>query len=362
MIKRWSLVLLLVTLLSLGAIPVLAAQGGGGVHFGPYTLSAEDSVTGDLVVFGPVRLKEHSEFQGDLVAFGTAIVDEAALVDGDLTVFGAAEINGRVEGDLFCAGAVDLRELAEVLGDVSAIGGISQAETATVSGEIVPVDESDFHWELPIGRGETGELSPQKPPWLTLLWHWTRALLTILALILFALLMATVWPPQLQQVGQALVEVPLLSFGVGALALLGAGVVIAILMLTICLSPIALLAAVVVGIGVALGWVALGAMLGERILHGLFKVTENTLVPATLLGTALITLLAVLVNLISDCLYAALIFPLFALAAGAVILTRGGTQAYTMPGVVAEHAAAWNQAPDLPVELQLPARGEEGEG
>lgn len=359
--KRWSLVLLLVALLSLGVMPVLAAQGGGGVHFGPYTLSAGDSVTGDLVVLGPVRLKERSEFQGDLVAFGAAIVDEAALVTGDLTVFGAAEINGRVEGDLFCAGSVDLRDMAEVTGDVSAVGGISQAETATVGGEIVPVGEGDFHWELPIVGAVTSEASSRKPPWLTMLWHWTRALLTVLALILFALLVATVWPPQLQQVGQALVEVPLLSFGLGALALLGAGVVIVILMLTFCLSPIALLATVVVGIGIALGWVSLGAMLGERILHDLFKITENTLVPATLLGTALITLLAVLVNLISDCLYAALIFPLFALAAGAVILTRGGTRKYEIPGVVAEHSAAWDQAPDLPVELQLPEQGVEDE-
>ncbi|MEA3309511.1 MAG: polymer-forming cytoskeletal protein [Chloroflexota bacterium] len=361
MIKRWSLALLLVTFLSLGAIPVLAAQGGGGVHFGPYTLSEGDSVTGNLVVFGPVRLEENSVLQGDLVAFGEITVDEAALVTGNLVAFGAAEVNGRIEGDLFCAGAVVLEDEAEVAGDVSAIGGISRSEDATIGGEIVPVDENNFNWELPIMGLATVEESSSRPRWLTLLWHWIRALLTVFVLVLFALLLAAVWPTQLQQVGQALVEVPLLSFGLGALILLGAGVVVAVLMLTICLSPIALLGAVVVGIGIALGWVALGAVLGERILQGLFKVTENTPVLATLLGTASLTLLAVLVNLISDCLYVTLIFPIFALAAGAVFLTRGGTRRYVIPEVVGGSSSSWHQSPELPAELQMPVPGENDE-
>ena len=110
-----------------------------------------------------------------------------------------------------------------------------------------------------------------------------------------------------------------------------------------------------------MGWVALGAVLGERVLHGLFKTTENTPVLATLLGTASLTLLAVLVNLISDCLYAVLIFPIFALAAGAVFLTRGGTRRYVIPEVVAGHSSTWNQAPELPAELQMPEPREDEE-
>ena len=359
MIKRWSLVAFLVVFLSLLAMPALAAQGGG-VHFGPYTLSEGDSVTGDLVVFGPVNLKENSELRGDLVAFGELTVGENALVAGDLVAFGRADIAGRIEGDLFCAGDITLLDSAVVEGDVSAIGGVSQSETAKITGDIVPLDEADFNWNLPIVGTVTREIQPDRPQWLTLLWRWTRALLTVLALVLFALLIATVWPTQLQQVGRTLAEVPLLSFGMGLLILLGAGAVIVILMLTICLSPIALLAAVVVGIGVALGWVALGTVLGERILRGLFDDYGDSMIPATLLGTTIITLLAVLVNLISDCLYTVLIFPIFALAAGAVFLTRGGTQPHEFSPAVGNTSRV-GSSPELPAELQQPRPDVESE-
>ncbi|MGC9356558.1 MAG: bactofilin family protein [Anaerolineae bacterium] len=331
MTQRWNLAVLIALLMALFAWPVLA-QSGGGIHFGPYTLGADERTSGDLVVFGPVRLEEDSVFEGDLSAFGAVDMKDDAVITGDLVAFGAAEVAGTVEGDLFCAGMVSLLETAVIEGDVSSMGGISREEGATIRGDVVPVDE-DFEWDMP-GFGPMPGVSPRfvRPGWMGFLWDLVRGVVTIFVIGIFALLIASIWPQQMERVGQTLVESPLPSFGVGVLALLAAAALIAILLATICLSPLALLGAVVVGLGVVFGWVALGAVLGERMLRGIFHSQNVTPVGSTLLGTALVTLLAVLVNAVSDCLYPILIFQLFALAAGAVTLTRFGTMPYAATG------------------------------
>lgn len=371
MLKRIVVALLLAVVVSTFALPTLAAQGGGGVHFGPYSLSSSDMVTGDLVVFGPVTLGEDSMFDGDLVAFGEVNVSEGAEVTGDLVCFGAANVSGNVEGSVFAAGAIDLAETADVEGDVAALGAINQAEGATVEGDIAPYEDGDFNWDVPVFPPFVFMPSGPRPMWQGALWKLVRAAATVVVLALFALLIAAIWPKQMDRVGKVIVEEPLPSFGVGVLTLLIAFVGIFILVLTICLSPIAFIAGIVVGIGVVLGWVALGAVLGERILRDLFRARNITPLGSAVLGTTLITLLAVMLDLISGCLYTLLIIPLFALVGGAVTLTRFGTMPYASRGAVPQSpagpqtqseapitpASSAHETPQVPEELQ-PAREE----
>ncbi len=334
MLKRMSWALILALLLTTLALPALAVQGGGGgIHLGPYTLASGDSVTGSLMVFGPVTLEEDSHLDGDLTAFGPVTLKEGATVTGDLVIFGSSDISGKVEGDVFSAGAMSLRETAHIEGDVTAVGNISREEEATVGGEISPAEgTSGFSWNFPIVGPVPLTAPAARPVWVQLLLDLLRGFAVIVVLGLFALLIAAVWPVQLERTGRVLTEAPLPAGGVGLLVLLAAGFTALLLSATCCLTPFALLGATIVGVGVALGWVALGDVLGRRILAGLFKQPQVTPIGSTVLGTLLITTLAVLVSLFPDCLFILLIFPLLALAAGAVTLTRFGTMPYATRG------------------------------
>ncbi|MBN1921751.1 MAG: polymer-forming cytoskeletal protein [Anaerolineae bacterium] len=370
MLKRWVHASLLALLLLMMALPVWAVQGGiGGVHFGPYNLAAEDSVTGDLVVFGPVTLGRDSSLTGDLAAFGALEMREGAIVRGDVAIFGAATVAGTVEGQVFSAGELELRATARVEGDVSSAGQITQDEGAIVEGDIQKVDGiGGFNWNFPFNPGDWTDGDEPLPPivevhasqpfWLQVLWKMVRGVLTILALGLFALFFASLWPRHVERVSETLVNVPLPAFGIGLLVLIGAGLVFAILAITICLSPFALIGGIILGLGVVLGWVALGSVLGDRVLRGLFKAEQVTPVAAAILGTVLLTTLAVLLHVTWDCLYAILVWPVIALGTGAVALTQFGTVPYAATGNVRPPVAppvAPSRRPIVPAPSAVPA-------
>jgi cytoskeletal protein CcmA (bactofilin family) len=332
MFRKWHYGIMLALLLATFAWPVMAAQGGSGVHFGPLLIDKGERESGDLVNFGPVEIREDAEFDGDLVVFGAVELEEGARITGDLTAFGAADVAGTVEGNLFAAGAAELQESALIEGDVSAVGGVSQAEGAVVEGSVETVEEGDFEWDIPAPMPVPFIFEgPHRMarPGLAFLGEIFRGLLAVVVLGIFALLIASVWPQNMERVGRTMVEEPLPSFGVGVLALLAALIAALILIITVCLSPLAL---AVAGLAVALGWVALGSVLGEQILRSLFNRTHVTPVAAAVVGTVTITLLAVLINALSDCLYVLLVFPFFVLGAGAVTLTRFGTMPYATRG------------------------------
>ncbi|MBN1262080.1 MAG: polymer-forming cytoskeletal protein [Anaerolineae bacterium] len=369
MLKRGSYALLLAVLLAILALPVLAAQGGtGGVHFGPYTLAAEDSVTGDLVVFGPVTLNRYSELDGDLAAFGEVTIKEGATITGDLVVFGASDIDGNVEGNVFAAGAIHLRDDAYVEGDVAAVGQVARDEGAVVKGTIEPMENMEsLEWEFPFvgpvvvnpgARDFPVVIEPGRPMWMNVFWKMVQGFTTIIVMSLFAALIAGIWPQHVNRVEQTIVDAPAPSFGVGLLALVIAGIVIAVLAITICLSPFALIGAIIAGLGLALGWVALGSLLGARLLQSLFKTNTFTPAGAAVFGTALLTTLAVLINLTADCLFTILIIPLFAVVGGAVVLTRFGTMPYLATGASTRRSVApqagSDQTPKVPESLLAP--------
>ena len=370
MLKRVIFASMAALLLLTAASPVWAAQGGsGGVHFGPYTLAPGDSVTGDLVVFGPVTLGQGSSLTGDLTTFGALEIREEATVRGDVAVFGAADIAGTVEGDVFSAGELRLDSTAHIQGDVSSTGTVTQEEGAVVEGEIQKAERiQGFNWNFPFGpstfdNGDGPEppirgTQPSQPLWLQALWKVVRSVLTIVVLGLFALFFVSLWPQHVGRVAETIVNVPLPAFGVGLLVFIGAALVLVILVITICLSPLAVVGALIVGVGAALGWVALGSVLGERVLHGIFKVEQASPVATAVLGTVLLTILAVLVQVTWDWLPLILIWPLIALGVGAVTLTQFGTRPYAATGAALPPAAPPaipSRRPVAPVSPASPA-------
>ncbi len=331
-------------LLALLALPILASpevQEGGGVHFGVYTLQPGNRVNGDLVVIGgPVELGAGSVLGGDLTVFGPFTMETDAVLEGQLVVMGSADVSGTVEGDLFTAGSLMLRETAYIEGDVAAAGSVDQAPGAVIEGEFAPMDSQD--WDLPEGITvpspfvwprtieRTVEVN-RTPRWVTYFLNLVKGIAGVVMLSLLALVTASLWPTHVERVGRVVEEAPLPAFGVGLLSLILAAVAAAVLAITICLSPFALVGMVIVGIGVLLGWVALGLVLGRKILGGVFNQAEPKAVMAAVVGTALVSFILVLARAFGA-LNIFLLFLLVPPAAGAVVLTHFGTVPYATRG------------------------------
>ncbi len=324
--------LIVVALLLLALAPtVLAANAGGGdgVHFGPYTLGAGETVSGDLVVIGPVELGSDSTFEGDLAVFGPITIAEGATVDGDLSVFGEAVIAGTVTGDCAVAGSTTLRDSAVIEGDLSVAGPLNRAEGATIYGDTTQSDDNGVSIDLPYGGAFHLEGPQGSSLALRLFWRILKSGMLLVIALLFALLIASVWPQEMAVIGETITGHTPISFAVGLGVLATAAIVALLLAITICLSPVAFLVSAAVGIGAAVGWVALGAIVGNRLI-ALFNPKQHpSPLLETLLGTFFITAFALLINLVSGCLFTILIWPLAALGTGAVLLTRFGTEPYT---------------------------------
>jgi cytoskeletal protein CcmA (bactofilin family) len=343
MLRKVMTVSLIILLCSIFTMPVWAAsedgQGGGGVRFGPFTLERGNTTSGDLVVFGgPVILEEESFFDGDLTVFGEFEIDEGATLDGQLVVLGNASVSGLVDGNVFVAGPVDLNESAYVDGDLSVVGHVSQADGAIVTGEIIPIDENDWGFPINIEMPEqiVTPIIPRPdrviiPFWLKTVTAIARGFTTVLILTLLALAAASLWPQQLERVGRTIEEEPLVSFGSGLLTLVVAVLASVLLIITICLSPFAIIGLIVVSLGVLMGWIALGLLLGRRVLSGLFNDPQPKPVLAAAVGTGLLTALIVMTQVFAA-LQSLLIFFLIPPVAGAVLLTRFGSIPYATRG------------------------------
>jgi hypothetical protein len=82
-------------------------------------------------------------------------------------------------------------------------------------------------------------------------------------------LVALIWPQQTAQVGRAIVDAPWLSLGIGLLTSITSTALVVALAITICLSPVAALAALALSAAGLFGWIAIGEQVGERLLQAL---------------------------------------------------------------------------------------------
>lgn len=361
--RSWLMGVMLAALLASVALPILAApaaQEGGGVHFGSYVLERGNRVSGDLVVFGgPAVLREDSAFDGDLTVFGPLTLEHGARMNGHLVVMGEAEIGGEVAGDVFTAGRVLLKNTAYVNGDVVSAGVVDQESGAVVTGDVLPVTDEGWQvpWEITLPAplfgvrrwGPSAEIS-RTPRWVTFLWRVVRGVASVIVMGLLALVLVSLWPVHIERVGRAIEEAALTSFGMGMLALILAGLAVLLLTITICLSPFAVVGLIIVGIGLLLGWVALGLALGRRILSAVLDQSAPKAVTAAIVGTTLITLILAIAR-VYGALHTLLLFLLIPPTAGAVVLTRFGTRPYATRG----SPGARPQAP-IPSEPPAPVR------
>jgi len=334
--QRWLLAIGLSILLLWLAIPAAAAPGpqGGGIHFGPYTLKSGGAASGDLTVMGPATLESDTEFDGNLTVMGTATIHEGAEVDGDLVVFGAAVIAGEIDGDIFAAGEVTLEDTAHVHGDVSAAGAITQEENAVVDGNVLPMEKDSFEWDFPLQGPAAPAPSIQierQPGWVSNLWKLIHNLFNVLVMGLLALVIASIWPRPIERVSRVIEETPLTAFGMGLVVLVLTPLIFVLLAVTLCLLPLGIVGLILVGVGMLLGWIALGAILGRRVLAGIAHPAQYNPVITAIVGSMLLSLVIIVTKIFWP-VYGLLVFIVTPLAAGAVLLTRFGTMPYATQG------------------------------
>jgi cytoskeletal protein CcmA (bactofilin family) len=323
--KKMIVALLTVALL-LPVTPALAGDeppDGGITVFGEdYTVESGTTIEGNLTVF-----------DGDLV------VEDGGTVAGTVVVWGGdAQVEGTVEGDLVVSGGdVLLEDDAWVQGDIVCSWNCSldQGPEARVDGSVIEGIVLPRISRLP-------EIRPPSPMTVQLadaglvlgpLFNIVRNIVSALVVATLAVLVALLLPRQVSRVGRTMTQAPAPSLGYGLLTAFAAGASIVLLTLTICFSPIAILAALALLAASLFGWICFGAVVGERLLKA-FNARGVEPVWAAGLGTLVISLVVALIDAglsLVCCLEAlvwAVVFILGCAGLGAVVLTRFGSQPY----------------------------------
>jgi hypothetical protein len=331
------LVLLLTAGLLLPITPVLADDdsppGDDGIVIWneDYTLEEGERLNGNLVVFnGDVTLEADSRVEGSVIIWNGSVeaegvVDEDVVVSGGDIYLGA---DAHVKGNVVCSLNCDMEreEGARVEGVFTEGNPLGDLHIERVYG--IPLQMPSPHTFWVSGPGQA------------LRWalKFIRGVAAVLVVAAVAGLVALIWPHPTAQIGRTMIEAPWHSLGIGLLTVAAATMLIIVLTITICLAPVAALAALALGAAGLFGWIGIGAVVGERLLQAL-NATASTrggahgIAPlwAAGLGTLVITLIGAGLSE-AFCLAPLgwlVISILGCLGLGAVVLTRFGTTAYT---------------------------------
>lgn len=230
---------------------------------------------GNLVAFArPLVVRADQWICGDVDAYGGE-VQVLGRVGGSVTVFGGSvRIVGEVDGNVTAFGGdIDFAPRARVAGDVRTWGGtIHHATAALIYGDVERGDRLASAY----GSRWLGFSGPWTFPWPWIL-GWT----------VLAAIVVTLFPERTMRIGMVARRAVMRSLVVGLLtAILGLGL-IAILFATCIGIPISLLVMAGLLAGWALGTVAVGLWLGERLVPALAPREQSPLLPAVI-GMALL--------------------------------------------------------------------------
>lgn len=282
---------------------------------GSYTLSAGDTLSGDLIILG-----------------GSANIEEAAVVDGDAVVLGGTlRSSGKITGDvLVLGGMVELGGTAHVLGDVTTISGnLNRDPGALVDGDVNTSTTGPLPLPLPVDPGATPlengfpslVANTASSIWSGLFFFFRSFVWAALAVLLVLFV-----PKQSERVAETVVSNPVASSGLGLLTMLVAPVLVILAAITIIGIPFALLLGLVLGAAWIFGLVALGAEAGKR-LAGLLH--QNWALPVNAaIGAFLLTIVVNGIQHVVPCIGWLAPVVVGSVGLGAVVLTLFGSREY----------------------------------
>jgi hypothetical protein len=314
--KKIITAFLLALLLIVPAGPVLANGGEGEVVFGgDFTLQSGEELDGDLVVFG-----------------GNVVLEEDSFVNGAVFIMGGnATVAGEVDDELIVFGGnVELKSTAVIGSDLIAWGGqVERAEGAVVKGSVSQGATTGLFRAPKVVPIPPIPPTPGRVPleagtsfFFNTMLDIFKTIITALALMALGLLVVLFLPKQTEMVAQTVLAAPLPSLGVGFLTAVVAVALTALLTITICLLPVGLFVALITIAAGFFGWIAVGLLVGQKLLGGL-QVREPAPLAAVVIGVLLISLTSAL-----PCLGFLVFLGAVSLGLGSVVLTRFGTMSY----------------------------------
>jgi hypothetical protein len=300
----------------------------------PFSVSASP-VEDDRTIFGEsYTLESGNILDGNLVVIGGVVdIEEGATVDGNVIAIGSVvTIDGTVKYNLTAVGGtVSLLENAVIEGDIiSPVSVVSRAEGAILQGDYQQA------WSIPWTNLNLPNVTPSRSvhrPMVNVIPVFTSlARIAGMTLVMVALgaLLLLVMPKATEVMTGALIAKPWHILGYGALTALVMLVGGFLLVITICLIPVAVLAGLAFGLAVLAGWLALGYELGKRMAASIFKTTWHPVL-AAVLGNLVLYLLAKGLDMI-PCLGGFLVFIAALFGLGMAVVTLFGTNRYPRNG------------------------------
>lgn len=273
----------------LGNCPVL------GEHLKPsfgraVEVKSDEVICSDLTSFGgPVTI--YGQVDGNVVTFGGNVII-AGKVNGNITLYG---------------GNLNLQDDAHIYGDIHVCGGQLAEDT-----------NSELHGNVFTCPNSIGELflsddGPSLHFWFSLAW------------IILGMLLSTLLPEHVMFVRSTVQNKAKRSLALGFLTMLLAPAILVVLITLIISIPLAILVAIVLLAAWALGTVAIGTLIGDRLLRSIAP-QHNTRLTQVIVGIALLTLVGSLpvIGFITS-------IGTGLLGIGAVFLSRFGTRLYYPP-------------------------------
>ncbi|HEX2697022.1 MAG TPA: hypothetical protein VHM28_04890 [Anaerolineales bacterium] len=303
-------------------LPVRSAHAWNGLSEGRvivgdnFTLKSGETIDGDLVVIG-----------------GATVVEEGAIVKGNVVVIGGSlKLDGQVASDaVVIGGLADLGDNASLKGDLVVYGGSMQrAEGAQIGGQVVTNSPLPAI-TIPNPSNGTNPPTPPTPHFdinFNPLWQVGGIFLQALGLSALAMLLAVFLHPQMDRVARASVLQPLMTGGIGLLTAVLAPLALLLLGLTLILLPVALVAALALGLAWVFGIAALGLEVGERFTKAIHQTWAPVLSAGA--GTFLLMVVVNTINLV-PCVGWMVGLLVGLVGFGAVVITLFGTRPYLAP-------------------------------
>ena len=304
-----------------------------------------NTISGDQVIIGNnFTLEKNETLEGSLLIIGgTASTAADSKINGDLVLIGGTlTIDGAVEGDIVSiGGVVNLQDSAMVNGSLTMVGAtLSRSPTAQISGSISEETPRFLNFDFLRDNGLKPPLHLKTNPLNRILTATFQALVMAILAVLVGLLL----PRNLKNTAIALVREPVVTGGVGLLAMVVAPIILILLSITIILIPVTLLAAIAFALAVVFGNIVIGYEIGNR-LSAVFKDTWHPSISAGI-GTLLLGLVTGFAGVI-PCVGWVLGFLASIIGLGAVVISRFGSTKYATKVISAVIQPAEE---DLPTE------------
>lgn len=253
-------------------------------YFDDLEVRSGQTLAGDVVVYdGDVEVQDDGQILGNLVVYsGDVEIQDGGHVAGSVSAFsGDVSVSGSVGGNIATwSGDIELSDSAEVGGNVSVLSGeIEQDGGARIGGNVLrgPSLRLPELPAIPFGSGVAPALDIEAPDagspgWGAWLWSFfVRAFgLGLAALVVGALaaLLTSLQPKVVRKVQLTLETSAALAFVTGIVTNIAIAVLVAILAVTICLAPLAIVPGLLlVGLNFV-GWVGLAAVLAGKLSAG----------------------------------------------------------------------------------------------